>query len=101
MGAKEKMKIKELLESYEMLDILGDDAKDLASGDREYIGVIKLSQDFEQRLPRVIARYERAYNKLWNSFDDPEYSDEEQWVDARYELSMNFLMKNGLATRIK
>lgn len=94
------MKIKELLESHEMLDLLKDDAADLVRGSREYVGVIKLSQDFEQRLPRVIARYERAYNKLWNSFDDPEYDEEEQWVDARYELSMNFLIKNGLATRI-
>ena len=95
------MKIRDLLESHEMLDLLRDDAADLVRGDREYIGVIKLSQDFEQRLPRVIGRYERAFNKLWNSFDDPEYGEEEQWIDAKYELSMNFLLKNGLATRIR
>ena len=83
-----------------MIEVLRDYAHDLADGEREYIGVIELASNFEEKLPRIISRYSKEFEKVYQSFDDPEYGEEENWVDARYQLRMDFLIKHRLAKRV-
>ncbi len=83
------------------LEILQGDAKDLASGFRKYIGEIELADDFDEQLLRVAARFQKDLEQEYSTFDNPEGSDEESWVDARHELSMKFLVRHGLARRIR
>ncbi len=85
---------------YQTLDILKSDAEQLAQGLRDYIGVIKLEPDWEEQIPRLIHRYEKEIKSIYNSFMDPHGEDEVAWVDAHYGVTMNFLIKHGLATEI-
>lgn len=94
------MRLHVLIEDlHHALDILKSDAAQLAAGDRDNVGVIELVPDWEEELPKLIHRYEKEIRSAYNSFEDPDDKDEREWIKAHYNVTMEFLVKHGLAKR--
>ena len=96
------MRLFELLSEslHDVLDILKNDAEQLANGEREHIGIIELTDDWEEEIPRLAHRFEKEMRSTYNSFIDPHGDDEIAWITAHYNLTMEFLIKHGLARKI-
>ena len=86
---------------HDALGMLRNDAEQLADGERDYIGVIELKDDWEEETARLAHRYEKEVKGLFNSFSDPHGDDEVAWIDAHFKLTMDFLIKHGLARQVK
>jgi predicted KAP-like P-loop ATPase len=101
LGAKEKVKLLNLIteDLHHVLNMMKNDANLLAQGDLSHVGQITLIPDWEERLPRIIHRYEKEIRRVYNSFNDPEGADEGAWIDAHLHATMEFLIKHGLAER--
>lgn len=85
---------------HQALELLKMDAISLASGERAYIGVIELKQEWEDELPKLIHRYEKEIQGAYNSFKDPDHKDEAEWIKAHYQVTMKFLITHGLAKQV-
>jgi len=97
LGTKEKiMRLREVLNEdlHQTLDQLKIDAAGL-----EQSGVIELVPDWEDNLPKLLHRYEAEKVKIWNSFSDPDYKDEDEFLETLLTTTVNFLITHGLATK--
>ena len=77
---------------HDVLVILKSDA-----GQLEELGLIELSEDWEQEVSRLAHRYEKEILRVYNSFSNPETSDEHDWIEAHMHATQEFLIRHGLA----
>lgn len=90
------MRLIELFESlHDIVHILKDDAEQLEQLER-----VALKEDWEDEIPRLAHRYEKEIRRIHNSFSDPDGEDYRDWMDAHLEMTMNFLVKHGLAKQL-
>lgn len=82
------------------IEMLKSDAKQLAQGMWDHIGVIELEPDWEEQIPRLIHRYEKKITRAYNSFPDPD-KDEAGWNSVHYRVTMEFLILHGLAKKVE
>ena len=84
---------------HHTLDALVEDAKSLARGERDNVGVIELNPDWENNIGKILHRYQKEIRRVAVSFSDPHGEDEAEWIKAHYRTTMEFLITHGLATK--
>ena len=93
MGTEEEMRLIDLAEDLHMaLEILKSDAQQLAGGERPDIGVVELEPNWEEQIPRLIHRYEKRIDEIFNSYNDPHGEDELNWIKAHFDATKDFLI---------
>lgn len=96
LGTQKEMRLYDLINEdlHQTLEQLKTDAVGL-----ETASEIELVPGWEETLPKLLHRYVTEQKKVWNTFEDPEYKDEDEYLEALLVVTIEFLTIHGLATK--
>ena len=95
------MRLVNLTESlHSTMELFRSDARAIERGDHPELGVVELKPNWENDAARLIHRYDKLIQGVYNSFNDPEGSYEDAWIQAHFSVTFDFLLKHKLARKV-